>query len=448
MEQLRLMPHNEEAEQSILGAMLLDKDASNIAFKKLEPVHFYKEYNREIFESMIELHEEDQPIDLITLAEKLKSRGLMEQIGVSYIASLSSIVPTTSNINYYIKIIKDKYTARQLIEISRGIAMKLYEGEIKDIEKDIENINFTISNNKSIEKMVLNASNIKRNKAKRSFLKTGFKGLDILLSGGLRTSSLTILTGEPGAGKSTLINQIIAENVHEKNNCFLYTGELDNSDAIHWLKRAVVNEYHIKEFTNRHGAKYYDISDYTWDLISQWLDEKLFIPHDEFIANKTNVLTVLEEMVVSKGVKLIILDNLMTLNVGDSDKQYQEQKQICLQLKQMAKKYDIAIILVAHPKKPGDKNKGKEKPKASMYDVLGASEIVNISDNVLRIERADDFTELMVLKNRWGGTVNRSFNLAFDKRRSRFYTDGSELKKDYGYDTNKQFVQVDMEPPF
>jgi archaellum biogenesis ATPase FlaH len=268
------------------------------------------------------------------------------------------------------------------------------------------------------------------------------------LSGGLRTSSLTILTGEPGAGKSTLINQILAENIQKENNCFLYTGELDNSDAIHWLKKLIANDYHIKEFTSKKDIKYYDISDYTWDLISEWMDGRLFVPDDDFIANKNNLLAILEDMIVSKGVKLIVLDNLMTLNIGDSEKQYQEQKQICLKLKQMAKKYNIAILLVAHPKKPNDKNKGKEKPKPSMYDVLGASEIVNISDNVLRIERQDNTTELMVLKNRWGGIVNRSFDLGFDKRRSRFYTDGSELTKDYGYDKNKQFVQVELDNPF
>lgn len=443
-----VMPHSEQAEQSVLGAILIDKDIIHIASKKLKSYDFYKEYNKLIFENMIELNEEDNAIDVITVTEKLKSKGMLDKIGIRYITSLSTIVPTTLNINHYIKIIKDKHTARQLIQISRNIATKLYNGEIKAIEKDIENINFIISNSKSIDNMVLNASKIKRNRVKRSFLKTGFKGLDILLSGGLRTSSLTILTGEPGSGKSTLINQILAENIYQKNNCFLYTGELDNSDAIQWLKRTVSNDYHIKEFNNKQGIKYYDISDYTWDLISKWLDERLFIPDDDFIADKNNVLTVLEDMVVSKGVRLIILDNLMTLNTGDSEKQYQEQKQLCLQLKQMAKKYDIAVILVAHPKKPGDKKKGKEKPKASMYDVLGASEIVNISDNVLRIERLESTTELIVLKNRWGGTINRSFDLGFDKRRSRFYTDGSELSMDYGYDTNNQFSQAEIQSPF
>lgn len=444
----KIMPYSEEAEQSVLGAILLDKDIISIAYKKLKEVEFYKDYNRAIFESMVELYEEDKAIDLITITDKLKSKSLLDKIGLEYITSLSAMVPRTSNISHYIKIIKDKYTARQLIEISRNIAMKLYDGKLEDIDKDVENINFTIANSKSIDNIVLNASNIKKNIVKRSFLETGFKGLDILLSGGLRTSSLTILTGEPGAGKSTLINQILAENIQKENNCFLYTGELDNSDAIHWLKKLIANDYHIKEFTSKKDIKYYDISDYTWDLISEWMDGRLFVPDDDFIANKNNLLAILEDMIVSKGVKLIVLDNLMTLNIGDSEKQYQEQKQICLKLKQMAKKYNIAILLVAHPKKPNDKNKGKEKPKPSMYDVLGASEIVNISDNVLRIERQDNTTELMVLKNRWGGIVNRSFDLGFDKRRSRFYTDGSELTKDYGYDKNKQFVQVELDNPF
>lgn len=447
MSNKREMPYSIEAEQSVLGAILLDNDIMHIASKKLKTVDFYKDYNRIIFESMIDLYEDKKAIDIVTVTEKLKSKGVLEDIGIGYITSLSTVVPTTQNISYYIKIIKDKHTARQLIEISRGIATKLYEGEVKDVEKDIENINFTISNNKSTDEVLVDTGKVKRNRVKREYLQTGYKKLDDILRGGLRTSSLTILTGVPGAGKSTFINQMIIESIYQNNNCFLYTGELDNSDALQWFKKTVANDYHIKEFTNKQGVSYYDISDYCWELISEWIDGKFFVVDDDFKPNKNNVLAILESAIVNKGVKLIVLDNLMTLIPGNEDDKYKEQKQLCLELKQIAKKYNIAIVLVAHPKKVGNNDKKKTTP--SMYDISGASEIVNLADNVIRIERVEDSkSKFMILKNRWGGIINKSSELFFDKKRGRFYTDGQELERDYGYDKNKEFVQVDIEQPF
>ena len=126
---------------------------------------------------------------------------------------------------------------------------------------------------------------------------------------------------------------------------------------------------------------------------------------------------------------------------------YENQKRIASQLKNLAKKYKLVIILVAHPKKPT----GLDRP--SMYDVSGASEMVGVADYVIRTTRAkkDDESStsgIFVLKNRINGKQDIFIKTYFDENRKRIYTDLLELNKDYGYDKNKQFIQVEVDSPF
>lgn len=431
---LRILPHSIEAEQSVLGSMLLDKDAINIVFKKLEFINFYKEYNANIFESMLELAEENKPIDIVTVTEKLNSKGYLDDIGIAYITSLTSIVPTTSNIEYYINIIQEKYVMREGIKLANDIINKLYSNNKKDINKDISNLKRTMSNNKNIENTFIDASSIKRVEKSSEFISSGFNGLDRLLGGGFKCTSFSVLTGEPGSGKSSIINQMIAEAISKNYKSFLYSGELPGSDLIFWFKRTVSNEEHIVEKISKEGNRYFDITDHCWDLISDWIKDNLYIYGDDSVANKNNILSAIEYLAVKKDVKLFVLDNLMTFDIGDHTEQYRQQKQLCLALKALAKKYWIAIVLVAHPRKPT----GTDTP--TMYDVSGASEIIGTADTVIRTMRSSkdgEKSKILLLKNRWGGISNRAFNIDYDERRKRFYTDGSELDKDYGYDVNK-----------
>ena len=186
-------------------------------------------------------------------------------------------------------------------------------------------------------------------------------------------SSILLLLGK--------INQIIAGAIAQGNKAFLYSGELPEEDLMFWFNRTIANDYHIEEKTSKKGKTYTDITDYSWELISKWIKGKFKIYGSNSRANKENILSVIEYLAINQGISFFVLDNLMTFDIGESDKQYQQQKQLCLALKQLAKKYKLVILLVAHPKKPA---KG-EKP--NMYDVSGASEIVGSADTVLRIER-------------------------------------------------------------
>ncbi len=437
----KIPPHSVEAEQTVLGAILLNPSLISIASKRIDVDTFYKEVHQKIFKNMLSIHIQGKPIDLIILIEELKGNDELEEVGgVEYITSLQTIVPNYSNIDYYLDLLIDKNNRRVAISLLNILNDKLYNDKIETVKTDIESIKSIFSNNRSIEQLYIEASDIKRGKNNNFYIPTGFSPLDNMLGGGFRGTSLNILTGVPGSGKSTIINQILAGAILEGNKAFLYSGELPEEDLMFWFNRTVANDYHIEEKTSKKGKKYIDITDYSWNLISKWLKGKFKIYGSNSKANKENILSVIEYLSINQDVKFFVLDNLMTFDIGESDKQYQQQKQLCLSLKQLAKKYKLVILLVAHPKKPA---KG-EKP--NMYDISGASEIVGSADTVLRIERnkrdEDEETKIIVLKNRWGGITNRAFNIYFNEYRKRFYTNQEELTLDYGYDLNKKFTQV------
>ena len=132
----RIPPHSVESEQSILGSILLDKDAMIIVSETIRPDDFYKEAHEIIYECMIKLNNKNEPIDLITLTEELRKQGHLDDVGgISYITSLSTIVPTTSNVKYYADIVKEKSVLRQLIKASNDIINLGYDGTTK-----VENI--------------------------------------------------------------------------------------------------------------------------------------------------------------------------------------------------------------------------------------------------------------------------------------------------------------------
>lgn len=439
---------NLQAEQSILGSLLLDPSlVYKLKEKSIRVSDFYYEYNKIILKVIRKLNQENKPIDLITITEELKAIGKLEACGgINYITSLSTIVPTVRNIEYYIDIVRElslkRNIDREIISISEDIEVM----ELSDIVNVMDKVKESLLNNKKVEDLYIDASTIKRDKGARRNLKTGFNKLDNYL-GGLTYGTMTILTGEPSSGKSTILNQIIANTIQNNHKVFIYSGELPSYQLMEWFVRTVVNGYHLKEYENKQGEKYKDVTDYSWELVLEWVKDKFFVYGQDSKATENNLLMTIEYLHNKKGVRLFILDNMMTIQSEGSKDKYSKQEDMAINLKSLAKKYGLVIILVAHPNKGSSQNN-----EHSMYDVSGASEVVNLADHVIKTIRNkkddEDKSFITILKNRTTGKQNIIFQTYFDNERKRFYIDGSELEKDYGYDANKQFVQVGIESPF
>lgn len=441
-------PHSTEAEQSVLGSIILEPQLISLVSKRIKKEYFYKEAHKTIYESMLNIHNKSQKIDVILLIDELKKEGYLEAIGgMAYITSLSTIVPSTSNIEYYLDVLIDKNSRRVSLSLLNGLNDKIFNEDLESLKNEAERLKSILTSNSSVQDWVIDAADIKRKDTSNDFLGTGISKLNSLLGGGLAYSTFNILTGEPGSGKSTLLNQIIAKSIKDGHKAFLYSGELKNDRLMSWFKRTVANKEHIEARRNRNGDRYNDISDYCWDIISDWIRGKFKIYDKNSVATEKKLLSVIEHYVVYEGYRLFVLDNLMTIDIGNSERQYQAQKQLCLSLKDLCDKYGIVVILVAHPKKP------KDGDKPTMYDIAGASEMINLADNIFRLSRktsmVDDeevnASKMAIQKNRWGGVIDRAITLTFDDYRKRFYQTENELNIDYGYDKNKKFVQMETD---
>lgn len=218
----RLPPQNIEAEQSILGAILLENEAIAEAIEVLSPDDFYRDAHRKIFSGMLDLYEKNEPIDLITLTEQLSRNGQLEEVGgASYLSSIISLVPTSANIRYHSKIVREKALLRNLIKTATEIVTMSYdEGlEVNELLDRAETMIFSISE-KRVRSSFVHIGNILKDtialvdklydkKEHITGLPTGFTDLDMLTTG-FHPGELIVVGARPGMGKTAFALNIAA----------------------------------------------------------------------------------------------------------------------------------------------------------------------------------------------------------------------------------------------
>lgn len=436
--------YDKQAEQSVLGSFLLD-DKICYKLREINRDMFFFESHKVIFDSMREILDSNKPVDLILLREALERKGVADKISVRYITSLTSVVVTTSNVDHYIKILKEKNLLRQL-QAQATELIKAIENQapLSELTSDIEALQGISINNSSIQDNYLDASEIEVDYSLHDNLSTGFKKLDTILDG-FRYGTLTVLSGRPSSGKSTIINQFIASAIDEGQKAFLYSGELPASTVMDWFRNTVVSKEDIKKYQTEYGAKFNAPSEYAVGLIKEWVKDNLFIYSEEALAGESDMLNVIEHLWIKKGVRLFIIDNLMTLAIDNKNDKYEAQKNFVRNLKNLAKKYKLVIILIAHPKKGGDAK------SFDMFDVSGASEIINLCDYELAMSRnidednGTDETHILIIKNRVTGKQKMRLRLYFDEERKRLWHLPEERERVYKYDTNKLYEQGDFD---
>ena len=341
-----------------------------------------------------------------------------------------SAVPTTKNIYYHIKILKELATKRNIYNLISDKAKTIKKMDGQDMIKLANEVKATVLDSPCVDDLFVDASDISLDTTPSPSIETGFAPLDAATSGGLNFGTLTVLTGSPGSGKSTFLNQILANALSLGFNSFLYSGELTAQMALDWFYKTVANPIHLSFGANSFG-KTIKVTDEGVIQINKWLKNKLFLFSKNAQADETNMSTVIEFLAVKKDVKLFVLDNLMTIECSGSDK-YEKQINVIKSLKNLAKNYNIVIILVAHSNKNSIQHR-----EPHVFDISGASEIANLSDYILNATRdndRDNETTILLLKNRITGLIKKHLQLKFSPDRKRFYTDSKlELERDYGY---------------
>ena len=240
----RILPHNDEAEQSVLGGILIDKDAINVVSAVLAPYDFYNDLNGLIYDGMLSLYEERKPIDLLTLTARLRKRKVFDKVGSDYLTEIVNAVPTAANIEHYVSLIKEASTKRKLIKVGTEVAELGFDEqkEVKEILDRAESTVFSISQANITRgfipiKDTLAASfdridEIHKKGIGFRGIKTGFLDMDNMLSG-LQDSNLIILAARPGQGKTAMAVNIAQHvGVNESAPVGIFSLEMSQEELV------------------------------------------------------------------------------------------------------------------------------------------------------------------------------------------------------------------------
>ncbi|HLR21706.1 MAG TPA: replicative DNA helicase [Tissierellaceae bacterium] len=353
----RIPPHNIDAEQSVLGAMILDKESINTAIETIRAEDFYKDANAEIYKSMIDLYNKNEPVDLVTLSEELKRRGNLDNIGgITYLANLSSGVATTSNISYYCKIVEEKSILRKLIKSSDEIMLRAYEDSedvniimekaeknIFDITQGAEREGFTpidevlLDSFAKIEEMAAGGGGL-------TGLATGFIDLDNSLSG-LQGSDLILLAARPSMGK-TALGLNIATNVALKEDASVGVFSLEMSKE-QLVQRMIASTAHVDLQKIISGR----LEEDEWLQIINSMGP---LSQADVFIDDTAGISLMEmtakarRLKLEKGLDLIVIDYLQLMQMeGFNENRQQEISAISRGLKALAREIGCPIIALS-----------------------------------------------------------------------------------------------------
>lgn len=287
-------------------------------------------------------------------------------------------------------------------------------------------------------------------------VKTGFYEIDSALGGGICFGQVCLLTGKRGKGKSTFMSNIVANALDQDVGIFAYSGELAGYHFKRWLNCQLAGNDFMIEKQNEFGDPVYTIDPAISKQISEWYRGKAFIYDNEFVENQeehTALVEIVREVASRRNVKLICIDNLMTAmeTVNDQSNLYLAQSNFVGELKKLAVRYDVAVILVAHPRKQG-KN---DDSAFDNDDVAGSGDITNKVDIVMSYDRAkedaDYDSELVISKNRLAGTLRMGADkiLLNYSAKTKRVTGMRELNKHYGWEKqNNRYEAVEIDVPF
>ena len=353
----RVQPNDTIAEQAVLGSMLVDKDAVISAVEVLKADDFYREDNKEIYAAMFELYSLGKHIDMITVQDQLTLRGTIEKVGgTEYIAMLIDNVPTTSNIESYVKIVEEKSIIRQLIKAANNI-LKLGYAQTEEVDALIEKAEkdiFDIMQNRnskgyaSIKEILVSTfdqiEEMFQNKNKVSGLETGFVDLDSKISG-LNKSDLLIVAARPAMGKSAFVLNIASfVAMHLKVPTMIFSLEMSKEQMVN---RILCSESEVDSMKVRNA----DLSSEDWLKLGEASGRLSEVPlyiDDTPGMSSAELRAKCRKAKLEKDIGLVIIDYLQLMeSKNKSPSRQQEISEISRSLKILAKELSVPVIALS-----------------------------------------------------------------------------------------------------
>ncbi|MBI4992148.1 MAG: replicative DNA helicase [Candidatus Harrisonbacteria bacterium] len=428
---LKLPPQNLEAEQSVLGALMLDKNSIINVADILLPEDFYKPAHAKIYETVLNLYEKREPIDILSVTAKLKNENVLKEIGGnSYLTQLIESVPTAAHVEHYAKIVKEKRVLRDLIKASAEITENAVDAteDIETILDGIEQKVFAISQHSFKQKFIklkdelLGAyeriEKLHRGEGGLRGVTTGFSEIDNMLSG-LQKSDMIVLGARPSLGKTSLALDI-ARNAALNDNqpVAIFSLEMSREQIV---DRLISAEAQIPLWELRTGRLK---NDEDFELIQHALDQLSKAP---IFIDDTPSPTVLQMRSMARrlqaehGLSLIIVDYLQLIQPrAHSDSLVQQVTEFSRGLKSMARELNVPVLAVSQLSREVDK---REIKRPRLADLRESGAIEQDADVVLFIYRKDqdrlnptseeqNTAEIIIAKHRNGptGTVKLKFD--------------------------------------
>ncbi|HBZ89327.1 MAG TPA: replicative DNA helicase, partial [Erysipelotrichaceae bacterium] len=432
----RELPHDQQAEQALLGAMLIDKDACSEVINIAIPDDFFYDSHKVIFAAMKALQEERQPVDVTTLTTYLMDKKELDRIGgVNYLLTLSQSVPTTAHTQYYLKILNDKALLRRLIKESTDIITKSYDdiGNMNDFINDVERDFLAVTRDrnagefKNIDEVVDNVTKrlniLQKNGGIVSGVKTGYRDLDKLTSG-FQKGDLVILAARPSVGKTAFaLNVANNSSYNSKEAVAVFSLEMPAEQLVTRLICCAgsINNDSLKtgSILKENPNKYYAAADK--------------VMHDNLYIDDTPGIKVGEiaakcrRLKQDVGLKLVIIDYLQLISGPNNSKESRQQEvsDISRSLKAMARELECPVIALSQLSRAVEQRKGKPM----LSDLRESGAIEQDADIVAFLHREDyqnkekeaetnGLTEIVVAKHRNGATAD--IPVVFEKQYSRF----------------------------
>lgn len=429
---VRIPPHDIEAEQAVLGAILIDKDAMITVSQLVIAENFYDERHKNIYDAMLSLYEDRSPIDLLTLTSVLKKKKVYEKVGgSSYLSSLTNIVPTAANSEYYAQTIREKYVRRSLIQISAEVTDSAFteDKEANEILNNAEQNIFKISQEhikqgfihikETLAESFDRLEELQKTGAGLRGVETGFVDLDNLLSG-LQASNLIILAARPGQGKTAFVINIAQHvSIANKQPVGVFSLEMSKEELV---DRLLVSQSDIDAWRLKTGKLTDDDFEKLSVAMGQLAEAPIFIDDTPGLSIP-EMRTKARRLQAEHDLKLLIVDYLQLANPGKKfENRVNEVSYISQSLKNMARELKIPVIGVSQLSRAVEQ-RGGGKPQ--LADLRESGAIEQDADVVMFLYSPDEeFTSqrivnVLVAKHRNGPVGEKE--LLFRGDRIRFY---------------------------
>jgi len=416
---MRVAPHNREAEESVLGAIMLSAEAANLVMDKLESDDFYVPAHQAIFEAIIDLYNANQPIDALTVSDALHRKGELDRIGgAGYLSDVMDAVPTTSNIEYYAGIVEEHGLRRRLIHAGGvlGDLAIMTDQEISIVLDQAEQTVLRVAEHRVGEGLVPMSpllhgalETIEEMEARGSELTglpTGFRDLDKKL-GGLQPANLVVVASRPSMGKSTLVSNIATNVAIGGGTVAIFSLEMSREEIVQRLLCSTGRVDSMKLRTGQLGPQ-------LWQKVVHAASKMYQIPvyiDDSPQLTVTDIRAKSRRLRRAHGLQLIIIDYLQLMQGSARENRQQEIAEISRSLKNLARELDVPILAVSQLNRSLE---SREDKRPRLGDLRESGAIEQDADIVMFIYRHEYYhpeaqdtkglAEVIVAKHRSGST--------------------------------------------